>query len=34
MIFWETQVGGYFAGLLLIGLLDRPPPPEIGVPGA
>jgi membrane associated rhomboid family serine protease len=27
-IAWEAHLGGFFAGLLLFGLFDRPPPPH------
>jgi membrane associated rhomboid family serine protease len=33
-IAWEAHLGGFYAGLLLYGFFDRPPPPEDDAAGA
>jgi membrane associated rhomboid family serine protease len=33
-IAWEAHLGGFYAGLLLYGFFDRPPPPEDNAAGA
>jgi membrane associated rhomboid family serine protease len=31
---WEAHLGGFYAGLLLYGFFDRPPPPELAPQGS
>jgi membrane associated rhomboid family serine protease len=33
-IAWEAHLGGFYAGLLLYGFFDRPPPPDDNAAGA